>query len=87
MINQCNIIRAKIINNVKGVQWMIDAWTEDILFSGSKEEIDEVRCNCGGKLSYSYNKYGNFMIMCNSCASTMFYIKSPLPNCCIEARN
>lgn len=26
---------------------MIDAWTEDILFSGSKEEIDEVRCNCG----------------------------------------
>lgn len=66
---------------------MIDAWTEDILFSGSKEEIDEVRCNCGGKLSYSYNKYGNFMIMCNSCASTMFYIKSPLPNCCLEASN
>lgn len=61
---------------------MIDAWTEDILFCGSKEEIEEVRCDCGGKLMYSYNKYGNFMIMCDTCHSTMFYRKIQIPNCC-----
>ena len=58
---------------------------ENILFDGTKENIEKLRCpECGGKISFSCSmKYARFVLRCNSCGylsvSHGFYAT---PNCC-----
>lgn len=42
---------------------------EDILYDGTKEEIEKLRCpDCGGNISFSCSiKYKRFVLKCDSC--------------------
>ena len=53
---------------------------EKILYDGTKEEIESVRCECGEKPGY-YFTCETFTIFCDKCRYVTRYIKSPVPNC------
>lgn len=59
---------------------MINDKIEDILFDGTKEEIEKCRCECGGKLSFLYQD-DTFKVFCDSCKTVESYYKCPVPNC------
>lgn len=53
---------------------------ENILYDGTKKEIENARCECGGIPNY-YFSHDTFTICCNKCGLVSRYIKSPVPNC------
>lgn len=56
---------------------------DDILYEGTKEEIEKVVCpDCGGALSFTYGGEGTtFTIKCGGCGIIVKNVKSPTPNC------
>lgn len=54
---------------------------EDILFDGTKEEINEITCpECRGNISFKYYE-GYFKIECIYCHTVSKMYKAPIPNC------
>ena len=56
---------------------------EDILYDGTKEEIQALRCpDCGGNISYNYDPTARrFSIMCKACGMLSVSHGGEIPNC------
>ena len=56
---------------------------EDILFHGTKEEMEQLTCPiCNGALFYDSNELKSFRIQCTKCSSRVKMSKlSRRPNC------
>ena len=53
----------------------------DVLYDGTKEEINKLKCpTCGGKIGFSFFK-GRFEKKCLNCGATEVDDGSPIPNC------
>jgi len=54
---------------------------EEVLFDGTKTQIEELRCDCGGEIGFS--RYGkDFRFFCKKCQSiTMMHGLHEIPNC------
>ncbi|HOP23527.1 MAG TPA: hypothetical protein PLO83_11385 [Gammaproteobacteria bacterium] len=62
---------------------------DDVLYDGTKEEIENIVCpDCGKKISYRYSDGSNsFEVSCKLCGHISRATGSPKPNCVIYFGN